>query len=176
MKFRVVFILCFALALSACGQVPEATNNEPQSVVTTRQAQSAIVDNSNVRIPVNLTAFVPCAAGGAGEFVTLTGNLHVLMTMTTNANETHVDMHFQPQGIRGFGSVTDDKYQGTGVTREDVNESNVAFPVIFTFINNFRIIGQGPRNNFLLHEDSHFTVDRRGAITSLEDHFSARCR
>jgi hypothetical protein len=176
MKFRAVFILCLACALSACGQFSDVPQTAPQPVAAARQIQSAVVDSSNVRTPVNLSAFVPCAAGGAGEVVVLTGNLHVLMTMTTNANETHIDMHFQPQGIRGFGSVTGDKYQGTGVTRDDVNESNAVFPLVFTFINNFRIIGQGPRNNFLLHETSHFTVNRQGVITAQQDNFSARCR
>jgi hypothetical protein len=35
---------------------------------------------------VNLSIFVPCAAGGAGELVDLSGPLHTLITFTINGN------------------------------------------------------------------------------------------
>src|SRR5438046_1494190 len=71
----------------------------------------------NTSFPVNIPVLIPCAAGGAGEVVTLTGNLHVLMSVTVNANNVSFDSHFQAQGISGTGSVTGDKYQATGITR-----------------------------------------------------------
>jgi uncharacterized protein YdaL len=35
---------------------------------------------------INLTVFAPCAAGGAGELVDLSGPLHTLITFTINGN------------------------------------------------------------------------------------------
>jgi uncharacterized protein YdaL len=35
---------------------------------------------------ISLTVFVPCAAGGAGEVVDLSGPLHTLITFTINGN------------------------------------------------------------------------------------------
>jgi hypothetical protein len=40
------------------------------------------------------------------------------------------------------------------------------------FINNFRIIGQGPVNNFLVHETLHFTINADGTVTVFHDNFS----
>lgn len=52
----------------------------------------------------------------------------------------------------------------------------VAFPLNVTFVNNFRIIGQGPDNNFLVHENLHMTVNPNGALTSFVDNFSLTCQ
>jgi hypothetical protein len=79
----------------------------------------------------------------------------VLISTTVNANHISADMHFQPQGISGVGSVSGDKYQGTGITRFSFQADVVSFPFIETIVNNFKIIGQGPGNNFLVHENFH---------------------
>ena len=45
-----------------------------------------------------------------------------------------------------------------------------------TFINNFRIIGQGPGNNFLVHENFHLTINANGDVTTVHDNFSVDCK
>jgi len=131
---------------------------------------------TNTSFPVNIPVLIPCAAGGAGEVVTLTGNLHVLMALTVNANNISFDSHFQPQGISGTGSVTGDKYQGTGITRFNFNAEVTGFPFNTTLVNNFRIIGQGTGNNFLVHETFHITVNADGTMTAFVDNFSVDCK
>jgi hypothetical protein len=126
---------------------------------------------------INLTVFVPCAAGGAGEIVDLTGPLHTLITLTINGNNVSGTAHFQPQGIVGTGETTGDKYQATGVTKD------TSFKFSFqngqaqqTFVNNFRIIGQGPGNNYLVHEVAHITFNARGTVAVFHDNLSIDCR
>ena len=116
----------------------------------------------------------PCADGGAGEVVTLSGDLHTLLRYTESASGTiHAASHFQPQGISGVGETTGDKYQGTGVTQD---EFNATVGVEETFVNNFRIIGQGPGNNVLVHSVFHITFNANGSITALVDRLSVDCR
>ena len=126
---------------------------------------------------INLTVFVPCAAGGAGEIVDLSGPLHTLITFTINGNNVSGTAHFQPQGIVGTGETTGDKYQATGVTKD------TSFKFSFqngqaqqTFVNNFRIIGQGPGNNYLVHEVAHVTFNANGTLTVFHDSFSVDCK
>jgi hypothetical protein len=129
---------------------------------------------TNEQIPITLVVFVPCANGGAGELVELTGTLHVLTHVTSDAQGgLHVKQHFQPQGISGTGLTTGDKYQATGVTQE---EFNATVGITDTFINNFRIIGEGPGNNFLVHTTFHVTVNANGVVTTIVDNFSIECR
>ena len=124
--------------------------------------------------PIDLPVFVPCADGGAGEVVELTGNLHDLfhVTFTANGGLTLKTID-NPQGISGTGQTTGVKYQGTGETSDVVN-GKVGYEETFT--NNFRIIGQGPGNNFLVHENYHVTVNANGTLTAFVDNLSVDCK
>jgi hypothetical protein len=129
---------------------------------------------TNDKIPYTASVLVPCAAGGAGEVVDLSGTLHVLFCTTLDGNGGfHTKYHFQPQGVSGTGQTTGDKYQATGVTQREFN-GKVGSE--FTFVNNFRIIGQGPGNNFLVHQLVHVTVNANGEVTAFVDNSSIECK
>jgi hypothetical protein len=130
----------------------------------------------NDKTVISLTVFVPCAAGGAGEIVDLSGPLHTLISSTINGNNVSGRFHFQPQGISGFGETTGDKYQATGVTQQTFKTSLQNGQANLTFVNNFRIIGQGPGNNFLVHENLHINVNANGTLTVFHDNFSIDCK
>src|SRR5438105_11406163 len=126
---------------------------------------------------INLTVFVPCAAEGAGELVDLSGPLHTLITFTINGNNVSGTAHFQPQGLSGTGETTGDKYQATGVTKDTSFKLSLQNgQANQTFVNNFRIIGSGAGNNFLVHEDAHITFNRNGAMTVFHDNLSIECK
>jgi hypothetical protein len=137
---------------------------------------AAVTSTVSTSFPITISVFVPCAAGGAGEVVDLSGTLHAVFSTTVNGNNVHSQYLFNPQGISGVGETTGAKYQGTGETRADMNVDVVAFPLIFTFVNNFKIIGQGPNNNFLVHENLHVTINADGTLTAFVDNFSFTCQ
>ena len=142
--------------------------------VSIMPAKAAIQVNTATQI--DLSVFVPCAAGGAGEIVDLSGPLHVLFTFTVNGNNVSGTEHFQPQGISGTGETTGLKYQGTGHTSIQFKLSLVNGQFNQTFNNSFNIIGQGPNNNFTVHETIHFTFNANGTVTVFVDNFSTECR
>ena len=128
----------------------------------------------NLSVPVDIAVFIPCANGGAGEVVTLSGDLHTVLRYTDPARGgIHAASHFQPQGISGVGETTGDTYHATGVTQD---EFNATVAVEETFVNNFRIIGQGSGNNFLVHSVFHITFNANGPITAFVDTLSVDCR
>jgi hypothetical protein len=43
-------------------------------------------------------------------------------------------------------------------------------------VNNFRIIGQGPGNNYLVHETMHFTINADGTTTVSFDNLTVDCK
>jgi hypothetical protein len=137
-------------------------------------AQAEVVVNES--IDLNLAVFVPCANGGAGELVGLNGPLHTLITFNINGNNFSGKTHFQPQGISGVGQDTGNKYQGAGVTQDHFKGSFNNGQFNETFVNNFRIIGQGPGNNFLVHENFHLTINANGEVTTAHDNFNAECK
>lgn len=124
--------------------------------------------------PIDLVVFVPCAAGGAGEDVALSGTLHDIYHITFDATGGfHSKVLDNPQGVGGVGLTTGMKYQGTGVTQGELN-GKLGFET--TSINNFRIIGQGPGNNFLVHGVYHVTVNPNDTLTAYVDNFTAECK
>jgi len=130
----------------------------------------------NVSVPTTLTVFVPCANGGTGENVDVSGNLHILLSETINANRVSGTEHFQPQGISGVGELDGVKYQATGVTDTTFSGSLTNGQFQETFINRFDFIGQGPGNNMLVHETLHITFNANGAVTVFFDNFSLTCK
>jgi hypothetical protein len=162
------------LVVSACDS-PTAPDDSvtPPSFAA---ANAANTFKDNVKFPVTIGVFIPCAAGGAGEWVLLSGNMHSLSHTTVNGNNFRTKIHNQPQGITGTGLTTGDKYQGTGVTQETFGGSFVNGQFSDTFINNFRIIGQGRGNNYLIHQLFHVTFNANGELTAFVDNFSAECK
>lgn len=135
----------------------------------------AITETSSIKTPFDLDFYVPCALGGQGEFVHLSGNLHILSHLTIDPNGGfHYDSMYQPQGVRGFGQTSGDKYQATGGTRDSGNFRGL--PYNFTYVNNFRIIGQGPGNNYVVHENVHVTYNAKGEMTASVDNLSVDCK
>jgi hypothetical protein len=146
----------------------------PESGPTTLAKATTVTDNFS--IPVSIQVFVPCAAGGAGELIEVSGPLHIVSHTTVNENNFSTKIHFQPQGLSGTGFTTGDKYQGTGVTQEHFGGSFVNGQFSDTFVNNFRMIGEGPDNNFTVHETFHVTVNANGTLTAFVDNFKTDCK
>ena len=129
---------------------------------------------TNDSTPFNGGVYVACANNGAGEMAMLSGYLHILTTSTTDAaGGAHLTTHFQPMGISGVGMITGDRYQGTGVTRQSVN---LTPGTSMTMVNNFRIIGQGRGNNYLVHSTVHLTINANGEVTADVSLSSTECR
>jgi hypothetical protein len=65
--------------------------------------------------------FVPYALGGAGEWVDLSGPLHILFVTTMTDQGTFVSKPpFQPQGISGTGETSGNRYPATGETQKQL--------------------------------------------------------
>lgn len=143
------------------------------SFLVARPGSAGVIINDAV--PFEQTVSVPCANGGSGEDVLLSGFLHVLVTATLDASGSiHTTTHFQPMGVAGTGLTTGDVYRATGITRDEANGLEIPFEA--TFVNNFRIIGPGKGNNLLIHEVAHVTVNATGEVSVLFDEVSSECK
>jgi hypothetical protein len=145
-------------------------------VLSFKAAPPATTVTTNEFIPFSQATFVPCANGGAGEIVLVSGTLHVLSHTTINGNNASLKTHFQPQGARGIGQVTGDEYNAVGVTQEHDKIPLSGSAGEFTFINNFRLIGPGPNNNLMVHQTIHMTVNANGTVTSQVDNSTTDCQ
>jgi hypothetical protein len=135
----------------------------------------ALAITTNDFVPFAQINFVPCANGGAGELVQIQGTLHIQQHITINDNRATIKSHFQPQGAGGTGLTTGDTYNAVGVTQEVDTLALTAGATEFTFVNNFRLIGQGPDNNLQVHQLVHVTINANGTVTNVIDNSSVEC-
>lgn len=127
----------------------------------------------NQSVPIDFTVFVPCAANGAGESVHLTGRVETLLAVTSDGGGGfHLVQQVNPQGVSGTGLTTGDVYRGTGVTR---TELNVRAGFQTSSVNNFRLIGAGPGDDFLVHENLNLVVGADGTVRVGLDHVTITC-
>ena len=141
------------------------------ALATANIAQAAV--SSNVSAPLATSAFVPCADGGAGEVVNLTGSLHILTTETfDSAGGVHGTLLFNPQGVSGVGSVSGVAYRGTGATLSTFTSTVGA---VSTLVNNFRIVGAGGAATLQVHENVAVVVNANGTVTASVDHVVVTC-
>ena len=132
------------------------------------------VTSTNFIQAVSFSRFIPCANDGAGETVMFSGSLHQVFHTTVSASgNATTRSHVQPQGMSGTGLVTGMKYQGTGVEQATITSQ---VNQLITYVNNFRLIGQGPGNNWSVHENLHLTVHPDGTVSADHDNFSVECK
>lgn len=126
---------------------------------------NTVIDYSDV-VPI------PCA----GENVFISGRLHLLIIEQYDANGgIHYKFHGQPQGMTGIGLVSGNTWHATGLTQGHTNVHS-GLPFEDTYVNNYRIIGSGPGNNFLVHEVFHITVNANGDVTANVVNASVECK
>ena len=147
-------------------------NNHTRISKTIKLSPPAVTFTSNEFVDVTEFVEIPCA----GESVILQGSLHILSHFTVTGNNVVSKMMYQPQGITGVGSISGERYHSTGVTQEIFKSSFSNGQATSTSINNFRIIGEGPGNNFLIHAVTHVTFNANGTVTARVDNFTVDCK
>ena len=169
-----VAALALALSSTACDRAPTS----PTGIDGPMFAATRFFVEDKIPIPLFI-AFIPCAAGGAGELAVVTGaELHVVLRTVIDADSGfHSSGHFQPiRNWDGIGTVTGDIYQATGVTRNNINVDGDGLPFESTFVNNFRWIGPGTGNNLLVHATIHLTINANGSLTADVFNASVDCK
>jgi hypothetical protein len=162
-KLTALIFVISSLLLFSCNKDMDLQNCGTRTNTAEIKAAEAITDN--FKFDYDFTAFIDCANGGTGEEVIFSGTLHALTHLTMNNNSFTFKSHYQPQGIQGVGAITGDLYQATGVTQSTTNGSFVNGSYTDIFVNNFKLIGQGTDNNFIVHDTFKVTINANGIVT-----------
>jgi hypothetical protein len=170
---RIGTLLGIAVGLSACAESPIA----PSKVIEQPPALSAVTSSSRLTTSFNRTLWISCANDGAGESVALAGEIEIHSHSTEDANGgVHLSTHVRPSHVVGIGLSTGAIYRGTGGTFEAEGDAAGGYPATYSFVNNFRIIGQGPGNNLTMHMTVHQTMNANGELTADVDLTNSDCK
>ncbi len=159
-------VLLLVLAVAGCGQGPSSDER------LSPQAANAEVDV--LTWPIDVAQFVPCAAGGAGETVTASGQGRVIFrTIVDASGGIHTSFHISYQGVSGSGLSTGDKYQGVGVFQ---GTSTSSAGSVSTFSTTLRLVGQGSNNNLTVRTQFHLTFNANGELTAIVEGNTLECQ
>lgn len=165
--------LTAALVLGCAESVFAPAQRTPEDLNGPDFAPAATLTTSTEH-EVTLLAFIPCANGGAGEWVSIGGTVHEVLHVTiTDQGRATLVTHVQPQGLSGTGLVTGAKYNGVGVLHDT---QTFGVGVEQSTVNNFLLVGQGPGNNLTVHENVRRTIYTDGTVSELHDNFRADCK
>lgn len=111
-----------------------------------------------------------------GETVTLTGEVHVVTHVTTDANGgTHTKSHQNFENVTGTGALTLVTYRGVSSNNHTVNNNGSNAQQEFTMINRVRLISRGPTDNLLFSVTVHSTINANGQATSTVNNVTIDC-
>ena len=114
---------------------------------------------------VTMIVYVPCV-GIDGEMATLEGRLHTTQwTASDQAGGLHWGWTTHGTQLVGTGWETGDTYRLIPMYQVSYSRSNPSFPITYTDIFKYRVIGQGDAVNSQLHATWHFTINANGDVT-----------
>lgn len=148
---KLVMAILVALVLSLTGVVG-----------TTPALAEATTTRESISFPVDTNMFVSCAAGGVGEFIHFTGNMHYtgIFVLDASGGRHFTDINIT-QNLGGIGLTTGNTYRMAIMGQDHlIAASNDG--VAITSLTSFRIIGAGPENDFIIHENGHVTISSDG--------------
>lgn len=136
------------------------------------QAKANVITSNHVE-EVWLFYYVPCAAGGAGDYVLLSGWLHMQFIIVLDGRGGfHEEFHYQTMGLSGTGS-NGDTYHVTDSSHSTYN-GRVGYED--TIINTLRVIGKGSASDFLVQYSTHMTVHPDGTVSADVFNYKYECR
>jgi len=119
--------------------------------------------------------FVLAPEEACGEAIHLSGMLLAEFSSTeTSSGNVEIGFHFNPQGITGVGLTSGATYHATGETL-GTTTIRATGGISDTFVNNFKIIGEGSALNFLDTDVIHVTVNANCIVTATIEKSMIRC-
>ena len=159
---HVFFSLLTVAALFSCskdkadGPVAKVADAEPSI------SSHASDRTSTVAVPYDRTVYVPCANGGAGEYVQLTGSTNFLYTISWTDHGFTYGYHENSYGIKGLGLTSGEQFVASGIIHGSVAASWVNEQWIAVFTDQLRVTGSNA--NFVIKNTYHVITTPDGDV------------
>jgi hypothetical protein len=152
------FSLLATVFLFSCSKdnVPDPAKAE----LSSNESSHASIRTSSTNIPYDWNFFVPCANGGAGEWVRVTGSTNLVYTISWTDHGFTYGYHSNTYGVHGVGLTTGETFIGSGHTEGQVLGAWVNEQWLSTFVDQIRLIGQN--TSFSVRNTYHVTVNPDG--------------
>lgn len=146
--------LLVMMLLFSCSKNITDSPSEPATTSAAVNASAPSSErNGNTAVPFENTLFVPCANGGAGENVALTGKTSFVYEMAWTDHGFTMIYHDNSHEVTGVGLSSGETFTGSGGTEGVVMGSWVNNQWMGDMVRQMRIIGENTvfRVNYKLH-------------------------
>jgi hypothetical protein len=103
---------------------------------------NASTRTSIVAVPFENTVFVPCANGGAGEDVLVTGKTNFVYQMTWTDHDFTMVYHDNDHQVKGVGLFSGEIFTGSGGTNGSFMGSWVNSQWVGSFVEETKVVGK----------------------------------
>jgi len=100
-----------------------------------------------------------------GEWVHITGNIHIDVHGVMNGNRINFVQHINYQGLSGEGLTSGRHYTGSGVANSAYNGKFDGLSYTTISSSAIKMNTSGPGNNLVLASSAKITVNARGEVT-----------
>ena len=170
--FLSVFVT--VLLFSCSKNVADSEQPAAQETAATNVSSEPIHQGTNYSVPFDNTFFVPCANGGAGEVVLITGYLNYTYEGTWSNDGFKLVYHDNGQHVTGTGVSSGESFVASGGTNGIAIGSWVNDQWIGSTIGQLKIVGKN--TNFTINYKYHMTVKRDGTVSVYSEALSEECK
>lgn len=134
---------------------------------------AATVSQGTTETSISTSIYVPCANGGTGEYVDITGTMKSTFRLVLDdSGGYHQSERYSYKGT-GTGRTTGTEYRFSG-------EDNYKFAgiagVMETYVWSWRVTSPGGASNFMMRGNYHVLISPDGVVTAFHDNLTADCK
>ena len=157
---QILFFLSAIVLLFLCGK-DKSLSIAPKAI----ELMPSISDNASVRtstaaVPYDWTFYVPCANGGAGEYVRVKGSTNFVYTISWTDHGFTYGYHANTYKIEGVGLTSGETFIGSGHTEGQVMGAWVNEQWLSTLVDQIKLIGKS--TSFVIKNNYHITISPDG--------------
>ena len=166
-------LLSFVFLTSCTKNGVEAPTQESGKIELTKEASSTLSKDGTTAIPFEKIVFVPCANGGNGEEVKLTGTSKIVYQINWNDRGSHMVYHESFHGVAGIGLTSNESFTASGKTEGVVSGSWENSHFVRTMVQEIKINGQNTK--FTVRYNLHITINPDGSVSFKRESETADC-
>ncbi|HEY5969388.1 MAG TPA: hypothetical protein VIU35_15520 [Chitinophagaceae bacterium] len=173
MIMGILSVLTVALLFSCTKNVAEVPDQAAEEATAVDANPHGKNDNIIHAVPFETTVFVPCANGGAGEDVRLTGFTNFIYGLVYTDRGFSMQYHDNVHQVTGVGLSSGESFIANGGTNGTVAGVWYSSQWVGNSSTQMRIIGQNTR--FTVIYKHHITVSQDGSVTVSNTEQTADC-
>jgi len=166
-------VLATALLFSCTKNVADVSDQAAEEATAVDANPHGKNDNIIHAVPFETTVFVPCANGGAGEDVRLTGFTNFIYGLVYTDRGFSMQYHDNVHQVTGVGLSSGESFVASGGTNGTVVGVWYSTQWVGNTTTQMKIVGQNTR--FTVIYKHHITVSQDGSVTVNNTEQTADC-